>query len=163
MHSNPTSGQPALSQSQTRSDSPAEGALQALEISYLMTNSRTLWLYSADRLLLAFTLFIAAFCVYTSNPAVKKLASRCHATFGVLLALACCVGFAFDVVRFVDWSIAAIGLGITTLVIDMVLLPIWLLWLACVLRRVSLEGGSYATTTSVEMTDKHAAPAGDGV
>ena len=47
--------------------------------------------------------------------------------------------------------------------IDMVLLPIWLLWLACVLRRVSLEGGSYATTTSVEMTDKHAAPAGDGV
>ena len=61
-----------------------------------MTNSRTLWLYSADRLLLAASLCIYFFCVRTSKPHVPV--SRRHATFGLCLAAVCLVGFALDVV-----------------------------------------------------------------
>ena len=53
--------------------------------------------------------------------------------------------------RFVSWTIAAY-LGVVTLLIDLVMLPIWLLWLGCVLRSVSEQGGAYASSSSLEMT-----------
>ena len=46
--------------------------------------------------------------------------------------------------RFVSWTIAAF-LGLITLLIDLLMLPIWLLWLGCVLRSVSDQGGAYAS------------------
>ena len=90
---------PALAAKQTHPDSAAEGAVQALEISYLLTTSQTLWLYSADRLLLAATLLAAAFATFTASPHVRTMASTRHAALGLLLALLCIVGFAFDVRR----------------------------------------------------------------
>ena len=39
---------------------------------------------------------------------------------------------------------------------QMIFLPIWLLWLACVLRRISAQGGSYGSTTSVELGERSA-------
>ena len=134
------------------------GALAALEISYQMTNSRTLWLYSADRLLLAASLGVYFFCVRTSKPHVPV--SRPHATFGLCLAFVCLVGFALDVMRFVSWTIAAY-LGFVTLLIDLIMLPIWLVWLGCVLRSVSEQGGAY--TTSLEMAEQQQQQQGSGV
>ena len=75
---------------------------QALEISYLLTTSQTLWLYSADRLLLASTLLAAAFATFTSSAHVKTMASTRHAALGVFLAVLCIIGFVFDVRLWID-------------------------------------------------------------
>ena len=154
---------PALALKDAHPDSAAEGAVQALEVSYLLTTSQTLWLYSADRLLLASTLLAAAFATFTSPEHVRKMASTRHAALGLFLSALCIIGFAFDVLRFVSWAVAGIGLAVMSLLIEMIFLPIWLLWLACVLRRISAQGGSYGSTTSVELGERSAADVHVGV
>ena len=154
---------PALALKDAHPDSAAEGAVQALEVSYLLTTSQTLWLYSADRLLLASTLLAAGFATFTSPEHVRKMASTRHAALGLVLSALCIIGFAFDVLRFVSWAVAGIGLAVMSLLIDMIFLPIWLLWLACVLRRISAQGGSYGSTTSVELGERSAADVHVGV
>ena len=154
---------PALALKDAHPDSAAEGAVQALEVSYLLTTSQTLWLYSADRLLLASTLLAAAFATFTSPEHVRKMASTRHAALGLVLSALCIIGFAFDVLRFVSWAVAGIGLAVMSLLIEMIFLPIWLLWLACVLRRISAQGGSYGSTTSVELGERSAADVHVGV
>ena len=88
---------PALAVKDTHPDSAAEGAVQALEISYLLTTSQSLWLYSADRLLLATMLLAGAFSTFTASSHVKTMASTRHAALGVFLSLLCIVGFIIDV------------------------------------------------------------------
>ena len=91
------------------------------------------------------------------------MASTRHAALGLFLSALCIIGFAFDVLRFVSWAVAGIGLAVMSLLIEMIFLPIWLLWLACVLRRISAQGGSYGSTTSVELGERSAADVHVGV
>ena len=91
------------------------------------------------------------------------MASTRHAALGVFLSVLCVIGFAFDVLRFVSWAVAGVGLALMSLLVEMIFLPIWLLWLACVLRRISAQGGSYGSTTSVELGEKSGAGERSGV
>ena len=151
---------PAMSTRHPHLESGAEGATKALEISYQMVNSRTLWLYSADRLLLAAGLSVHVFCTCTARAEVPV--SRGHAYLSVVLVIMCILGFALDVMRFISWAVAAF-LPLFTVLIDLLLLPIWLVWLACMLRSISQKGSHYASSAhALELSDvnKEAAAAG---
>lgn len=117
------------------------GALQALEISFRLTHSRTLWLYAVDRLLLATGFAAASFLVYTSH---EGLFSRRWAHLGVLGTLWCIIGFAMDVARFWSWRSFATAASWFTYLLDGFILPAWLIWLALSLKKVRLAGGAYS-------------------
>lgn len=123
------------------------GAVAGLEISYLMTHSRTLWLFAVDRILLATALVLVAYCTYTSK---TGLASRAHAHYSVLLAVVCLIGFGLDCARFVSWRAVAVPLVFFAILLDAIMLPIWLVWLGVWLRRVSERGGTYTSTAEIE-------------
>ena len=114
-------------------------AAQAFEMSYMLTVSRTLWLYAADDLLLGIALGTASWLQMTS----KVATSNRHAVLGLATALACVFDFCFEVNRFQSWRWSNNAVIVTTLTIDVVLLPAWLVWLGVLLRRVETLGGAF--------------------
>jgi hypothetical protein len=121
------------------------GALQSLEISFLMSHSRTAWFYVASRLLLALALSAAALLTHgqSSSARASSQISRLHAHLGCVTALFCVLGFMYDVSREFEWDRwVEVGLYVTT-INDAVLLPLWLGRLAMELRRISGAGGGY--------------------
>lgn len=123
----------------SRNDDGELTAAQAFEMSYMLTVSRTLWLYAADDLLLALALGTASWLQMTGRVAT----SRWHAVLGLTTALACLLDFSFEVNRFQSWRWSNNAVIVMTLLIDAVLLPAWLVWLGCTLRRVDSRGGAF--------------------
>jgi len=132
-------------------------AAQAFEMMYVLTHSRELWMYAADDLLLAMATATASALSYSSNQI-----SHWHAHLGIAVAALSVFDFIFEVSRLVAWRWANNCAIVTTLIIDAVLLPIWLLWLALLLRKISMQGGVYAPAleTIPEVSDADLAPRG---
>lgn len=119
------------------------GPLQALELDYLVARSRTLWLFALDELLLAAGWGTAAYLAYTSS----QLSSR----WGHLSVLGACIailGFIFAIARMFMWRPFAQVYLVTAVLVDFLILPVWILWLAAQLRNLSAMG---AYASSVEM------------
>lgn len=123
----------------SHNDAGELSAAQAFEMSYMLTVSRTLWLYAADDLLLGLALGTASWLQMTS----KVATSNRHAVLGLATALACLFDFSFEVNRFQSWQWSNNAVIVTTLLIDVVLLPAWLVWLGVLLRRVDTLGGAF--------------------
>ena len=112
-------------------------------MAWLLAHSRTLWLYAMDRLLLATALIAGSVLTHQTHRV-----SHAHAHLGLATAFICILGFAVEITRFIDWNTSA-NVGILlTLLLDMVLLPIWLVWLACQLHELSKRGGGYSNSSS---------------
>ena len=118
------------------------GALQALELDFLVSSSRTVWLFALDDLLLAIALVTAAFLTYTG-----KQLNRCWAHYSVAIAGVSAIGFCLMVFRLVSWRYVAMIAGLVTGITDAILLPIWMVALGIQLRRISNEG-TYAASMS---------------
>lgn len=134
----------SMLQRPTQNDPGELTAAQSFEMSYVLTVSRTLWLYAFDDLLLALATTTAAWLLLTSH--TEHLA-KAHAYLGVLIALVCILDFAFEVNRMSNWQWASNAVIVTTLTINVLLLPIWLLWLAVALHRLDRQGGAYGAAT----------------
>jgi hypothetical protein len=119
------------------------GPLQALELDFLVARSRTLWLFALDELLLTAGWGAAAYLAYTSS----QLSSRWGhlSVFGACIAV---LGFIFAIVRMFKWRPFAQVYLVTAALVDFLILPVWILWLAAQLRNLSAMG---AYASSVEM------------
>ena len=116
------------------------GAIQALEISYRLTHSRTVWLFAMDRLLLAIGFVTAAGLTYSS---ATGQFSRGWAHLAMFGAAFCIIGFGLDVARFASWVTFKLAAQAFTAILDAIILPIWLVWLANMLIVIDLQGGAY--------------------
>jgi len=109
------------------------GALQALEIAFMVGQSRTVWLFAMDELLLFIGWGTAAFLIFTmrghDQPLPKGLG--CLALVGCVIAL---FGFGFHVARLFSWRVMMYAAAITTTIVYMLVLPVWLIWLGICLR-----------------------------
>ena len=126
------------------------GALQALELNYLIANSRTNWLFAIDELMLTLGMSAAAYLTHTS----KQLSGRWGAFSGVGAFLGF-VGFVFHAGRIAPglWTDMSHGAHVMTALLEMLVLPIWTLWLGTILRALSATpGGAYSRRLSADGT-----------
>ena len=126
-------------------DDDSISALQSLEVSYIMSHSRTLWLFAVKGIMLAAALLASAFLICASSHlgAYAGPARKGHAAVSVLAALVCVIDFSFAVSRYWQWREFNNAAIVCTLLIEAILLPVWLLWITLVLRRISQQGGQY--------------------
>lgn len=115
------------------------GPMQVLEIAYLVTNSRTIWLFAADELFLAFGWLATAYLVHEewSGGAAHEPFSRGWAHLSVLGALLSLVGFGLNVARVLSWTTYARPAGWVIALVYAVVMPLWVVWLGAQLRRRS--------------------------
>lgn len=113
-------------------------AAQSFEMTFFMIESRTLWLFALDDILLVFALSAAAFLVFTS-----KQVPDCLGYLGLINVLVALIDFGFEVSRFVNWRVSYNAAIVTSLLLDAVCMPLWLAFLGVVLRRITLGGGAY--------------------
>ena len=106
------------------------GPIQALEIAYLVTNSRTIWLFAFDEFFLFAGFALAAFIVYTSrshgNEAGEPF-TLWHAHLSLLCGLLALVGFILSLLRAVSWGTFTRPAGIIYAILFLILLPIWII------------------------------------
>ena len=107
-------------------------ATQSFEMTYTLMQGRTLWVFALHDLLLAGGLMSASYLIYTLG----------H--LGIASALVCLVDFGFEVSRFVNWRVSSNAMIVTSLLLDALLLPAWLICLGLTLRRITIAGGAYA-------------------
>ena len=110
-------------------------AAQSLEMAYLIVQSRSLWLFAMDDIFLAVALGCAAKLTHASKEAPTELGLLAYAV--VFFSL---LDFIFEVTRFVNWRGSSNLVIVTTLFIDMILLPAWLIRLGVWLRNDDLAG-----------------------
>jgi len=110
-------------------------AAQSLEMAYLIVQSRSLWLFAMDDIFIAVALGCAAKLTHASKEAPRELGLLAGAIvfFSVL-------DFIFEVTRFVNWRGSSNMVILTTLFIDLFLLPAWLIRLAFWLRNDDVAG-----------------------
>ena len=84
----------SLLQQPSRNEEGELTAAQAFEMTYILTVSRTLWLYAADDLFLALGLVTAAWLIYSTR---HPTTGCCHAILGIVAAMVGCLDFAFEV------------------------------------------------------------------
>ena len=123
------------------------GALQSLEIAFMVGQSRTVWLFAMDEMLLTIGLATCAFLVYTARGHSAPFASG-FAHLSVVIAFVALVGFIFHVARLFSWRAMMTATAVATGLVYLVLLPVWLVWLGVQLRNRSEE---VAYSKNVEM------------
>ena len=114
-------------------------ATQSFEMTYTLMQGRTLWVFALHDLLLAGGLMSASYLIYTSRQVGNALGH-----LGVASVLVCLVDFGFEVSRFVNWRVSSNAMIVTSLLLDALLLPAWLICLGLTLRRITIAGGAYA-------------------
>ena len=119
------------------------GPLQALEINFLISNSRTLWLFCMDELLVSIGLAFAAWLVCTGN---NEYFGKCWATYSILVSVFSLCGFFVNIFRMVRWREFGVLAGAISAILDAFFLPVWIVWLAFILRQASPPGPSYMTS-----------------
>lgn len=136
------------------------GALQALEIAYQVTASRTLWLFAMDELLLAIGWATAAFLVYTGAGRTHTPMSRCWAHFSAFGALLAFVGTILNLARAGSFMTFALPASVTVALIYLLVMPVWLCSLGVQLKNRSDPAGLYQASTpagaGAEMADVEA-------
>ena len=117
----------------------------------MVGQSRTLWLFAMDEMLLTIGLSTAAFLVYTSRGHSLPFATG-FAHLSALIAAVALVGFGFHVGRLFSWQPMRAAAAVTTALVYMVLLPCWLVWLGVQLRNRS-EAVAYARNVEMPRDD----------
>ena len=133
-------------------------AIQSLEISYMVAQSRTIWLFAMDDLLLSVGLFSLSFLVLKTR---EKALSKCFAFYGIFLSLFAFIGFICEVLRFVNWFEFRIASSAINAFIMGVFFPLWLLLFACQLKGAASEGPTYQTTSKARQATSKT-PVDDG-
>ena len=138
------------------------GPLQALEISYLVGQSRATWIFAMDEFLMCVGCAVTAWLTlssargFSANPLSKKWAG-----LTALLSFVTLISFLLNATRRLAWFKLSIAAGLGMAVIYMVLLPIWLIWLGMQLSErseaVTYMGGTGDMDANVNMASKSAA------
>ena len=126
-------------------------ALQTLEISFIVTNSRTAWLFAFDEVLMAVGMGTTAYAILTSNrEEFRSLKTLAYVSSG--MAVVCTIGFFLHAAKSVAPWLAGASTAITVLSYAF-FLPIWLTFLGCKMRdRGVIEPVSYASSkASIEL------------
>jgi hypothetical protein len=102
---------------------------RVLEVGYMLMRGMMLWVDTIEWMFLyciATLLFVSVF----TQSSTKRLLSVRWASFGLVVAAFCIVDFAAEILRLADWrTFSKIAFG-TSLMLRLVLLPVWLVWLA---------------------------------
>jgi len=132
-------------------------ALQTLEIAWMVASARTVWLFALDELLLTIGWATVAYLVYTSRGHAAQPLSRAWAHLSVVGAIIAFVGFGCAVARKVDWMTMDYAATVATVLVYLLVLPIWLAWLGQQLRTRS-EILTYASSDAAGADDFAAQP-----
>ena len=153
---------PIMMNATARSGDGDIGPLQALEISYLVGQSRTTWIFAMDEFLMCVGCAVTAWLTlssargFSANPLSKKWAG-----LTALLSFVTLISFLLNATRRLAWFKLSIAAGLGMAVIYMVLLPIWLIWLGMQLSErseaVTYMGGTGDMDANVNMASKSAA------
>lgn len=136
------------------------GAIQSLEISFRVSESRTVWLFAMDEILLTVGWLTTAFLVYTTRGAEQPL-SKNFAHLSVCGALVAFIGFFLHVARYFSWRALSVAAALTGALVYLVLLPAWLVWLGVQLRNRS-EAVTYMQSNGVGDVEMASSPPADG-
>ena len=118
-------------------------AAQNLEMTYIVVQSRSLWLFAMDDIFLMTAMLIAAWLGVGSTTVPKEVGKH-----GLVVAFFCALDFSFEVTRFVNWRGSTNSVIITCLMLNMFALPMWLLKVGNLLRNAA-ENAPVAATTSI--------------
>jgi hypothetical protein len=118
-------------------------AAQNLEMTYIVVQSRSLWLFAMDDIFLLFAMLIAAWLGVGSTTVPKDVGR-----FGLVVAFFCVLDFSFEVTRFVNWRGSTNSVIITCLMLNFFALPWWLFKVGNLLRNIA-EDAPVAATTSI--------------
>ena len=143
------SGWPPLSNKMAVTNHTSDGgfgAVQSLEISYRMAQSRRVWLDAVDSLFLSFGFYIMGrlikhHAVHLSN---TRLGVYC-----IFLSILTIAEFLISGLRYVDWRVFMILEIIVKLVIQLILFPIWLWWLGKLIADTRFLYGSGNDTKAI--------------
>ena len=131
---------PLLMDAEAHSHDGGFGPLQALEISYLVGQSRWIWLFAMDMLLLSIGWSAVTFLIFSAR---RELEKPPHLAFAFLSFVGAVVSFAgvfLDISRVLpsfDWVKMNYAAAVATTLVYMFILPIWLVWLGMLLRQRS--------------------------
>ena len=102
---------------------------QALEITYLLVQSRSLWLFAMNDLFLIVALG-TAFLLGRKSTKVPPILGY----IGLAVCFFCFLDWCFEVTRFVNWRGSTNGVIVMSIIIKCFLLPAWLVKLGTILR-----------------------------
>lgn len=101
------------------------GPYQSLEVSYRVQSGQRLWLIIFDELALSIFFFLVG--LYTlKNVELKRIVHKCYPWLSFLVALLLHLSFWFGLLRLVNWRVFMVLGGVTGVVTNLILLPIWL-------------------------------------
>lgn len=115
------------------------GPMQVLEVSYLVSTSRTIWLFAIDELLLSVGFLMAALLVAGGKFRTREPFSMWWGVLSALGALLAFVGFILNCLRVLQWRAFATASGVLGLVYSGLLFPVWIIWLGAQLKSRSSE------------------------
>ena len=121
------------------------GALQALEIAYIVSNSRTVWFLAVDNLLISVGIAAASYLAIQS-----RALSLPWALFGFLTSAICGLSFTFHVYRGFSWTTFSGATAALNELVGAVLLPAWAISLGFQLRKLEksdMADGLYQVAT----------------
>jgi len=108
--------------------------IQALSISYNLARGGNLYIFSTQFVCSSVGLFIASYLTWTTGELPKK-----HAIFGFITSFFALLTFIMEIIAFNVGGASGIVLGVVIFIYGIILLPIWLIWLGVILRRLKLE------------------------
>ncbi len=116
------------------------GPLQSLEIAYMLSNSRELWLFTIEWLFLGIGVCSASVTVYETD-----MFSRWWGHLGVGVSTVAFLEFSFGILRFTSWRTFSLVSMVTEIGLAGVLFPLWTLWMGCELGKYNGNiGGAVA-------------------
>jgi len=112
---------------------PNEG-FQALEVAYLMSYARSIWLFSVTYLAQAIGFLTVSYLTFNE----PGLLPRAHGFLGIILGGIGLLIFVLSIFIFYD-NIVALVFAITASLWGVILYPIWVFWLAAKLNRSAIR------------------------
>lgn len=133
------------------------GPYQSLEVSYRVQTGQSLWLVVFDEL--ALSVFFGLVGWFTlKSPPLKRVVHRCHPWLSFAISIFLHLTFWFGILKFVNWRVFAMLSGVTGILANLILVPIWLVSLGRHLHVLQVVGAyngllddQYSTGGSHEM------------
>lgn len=110
-----------------------------------MVNGLGLWAFAADDLFLGIGLLAASWLTFKYGQL-----PRGHAWLGIVTGTLSCLNFIFELARFGEWRILSIVSSVVYAFVGFVMLPAWLIYLACYLGEYVVPDNRAGLTTHVD-------------
>jgi len=135
----------------TGEDSNDQIGWRTLEVAYLIMRGMILWIDAIEWLFLFGILTLLYFSVRSQQ---DRLLGLRWAHLGLVLALLCIIDFAADVLRLESWRTFSRIAMFTSLISRLIILPVWLIWLARMLpnAKEKMNGPEIPETARVSGT-----------